>query len=135
MKKWEWRDEYCIGNEAIDKQHQLFFAWLEEFDEAVTKGEGGEHLFVTIERLVAYARNHFAFEEQLMQKGKYEHFTRHRALHEAFKNDLAVMIKKHAKGALRALELSEFVGGWLRQHIMTEDQKFKDIIALDIILE
>ena len=91
-------------------------------------GQGGEQLGTTIERLVSYAKHHFAFEEHMMVQARYEALAAHRTLHEAFRADLAKMIKSFMQGGLRASDLSNFVGGWLRNHILNEDQKIKDAV-------
>lgn len=116
----EWKDEYNLGNEEIDSQHQKLFklanAALHEADR-----EGVQWLIMELFR---YTRIHFQDEEVWMRQTSYpglrEQQEQHNMLIEKLGTVAADCAKnpEQAQAGLRSLMLE-----WVLRHILESDRK------------
>ncbi len=60
---FEWKQEYSVGIQSIDAQHQQLFAIAHELYKAMTAGQGKSALSRILDRLVQYTAMHFAHED------------------------------------------------------------------------
>lgn len=128
---FNWKDEYSVGMETIDKQHKhLFEIGLRIVDLANAK-DGFDHydeIMQVIQELKEYTIYHFGFEEELMQKYGYDDYEKHK-FHHFF------VMKKIQKFEAEdfddnqedtILNLVAFISDWISSHILQEDLKYKD---------
>ena len=125
--QFEWRDEYSIGVDAIDKEHQRLFKIInklftfreEEKDSQWTCQEG-------IKYFRSHAMKHFADEEAYMASIGYEGLEEHRRIHRGFREHTLPALEQELEQANYAPDAVEhFLGvcsGWLIGHTLTEDQ-------------
>ena len=118
-----WKDEYAIGIQEIDNQHETLLEFVTEFEKAV---EGRAHLN-TVQPLIARAREfvkfHFALEESLMQIVDYPQFAAHRAEHQDVLEQFAILEQRVLRQEMNA-ELLPLVHAWLFRHTIDSDQPF-----------
>ncbi len=123
-----WHDSYSVGYGPIDVQHQYLFSISNALTQANEKPEGAtdEYLRSIVEELLAYARTHFADEEQLMSRAEYPDLEEHKKLHIAFENKMCELEERIRNGEVRAVaaELPLIVNDWLLDHITTVDQRY-----------
>lgn len=121
----EWKPEYSVGVESIDKQHQLLVSMIAHLNEAMLEGRTrqiAEPLFGALHR---YAQFHFEFEEQLMEKTEYPDLQSHRESHAALLEELKRLDVKYAQGSLNAgAPLMHFLRHWLIDHICGKDKEY-----------
>lgn len=96
MSEIAWKQEYSVGNEAIDADHQGLFDLVRELAEAdITDGL----LNSILVRLENYAAGHFSREEALMEKMGYPGFEEHKKQHQAFVEWLRTVKKTYNRAA------------------------------------
>lgn len=118
---FRWDSSLSCGDAAIDFDHQVFFAVLNEVL-SLTRSEGfpERSLPEVISVLSAHARRHFEREECLMDRHAYPH----RAAHLESHRDLLRNLRSLAacRQSACAHELVSAVDVWLRDHIAAHDR-------------
>jgi len=122
---FEWKSEYAVNIGSIDAQHQTLFAIGRELYAAMSSGQGKAVLARILDRLVQYTAMHFAHEERLMLLHKYPDFAAHKAQHDALtKQVLAFQTEFTGGRATMAVEVLQFLKGWLENHIKVSDTAY-----------
>ena len=118
-----WKDEYALGIEEIDNQHETLLEFITEFEKAV---EGRAH-WNTVQPLMTRAREcvkfHFAVEESLMQIVGYPRFVAHRADHQHVLEQFAILEQRILREEMKG-ELLPLVHSWLYHHNIESDKPF-----------
>ncbi len=79
-----------------------------------------------------YVVTHFRAEEDLMRDSGFAGFATHRAEHERFVRDLAVLRTEHARDGASpglVLRVNSRVSEWLREHILRADRELAGFLA------
>jgi hemerythrin len=133
MGKICWKDEYSVGVEKFDHQHQHLFEitnkLIEHFDAYKNPGLVSEMLT----EMINYAREHFTAEEVLMQEYGYPEIKSHKKQHDYFINttaELAISFMDNKNTT--AGEIAEFLMLWLTTHILKSDMKYKEFFKAKI---
>ncbi|HEX8985408.1 MAG TPA: bacteriohemerythrin [Bryobacteraceae bacterium] len=120
-----WKEEYNVGIDVIDRQHQSLVRQIRRFQEAMLDGRAVQLRDELMVRLLGYIEFHFRFEERLMAEAGYVDLDAHKAQHSALTNqvlNLQRRIKQHEE--IASPEVMRFLRHWLTGHIMKSDQKF-----------
>jgi hemerythrin len=124
-----WRDDYSVGVDVIDAEHRYLFELITEFHDRHARGEAREDVARVLNRLVAYAEQHFQNEEGLMRKSAYPGLEGQLAQHEQLFYSVFALNDKVAKGALNVdTDILRFLKGWLVGHIVKEDMQLGDFL-------
>ena len=124
-----WRDDYVIGFDMIDAEHRYLFELINEFHDRHARGEAREDVVRVLNRLVAYAEQHFQHEEGLMRTSAYPGLESQLAQHEQLFSSVFALNDRLAKGALNIeTDILRFLKGWLVGHIVKEDMQFGDFL-------
>jgi hemerythrin-like metal-binding protein len=121
----EWTAELAVGIPELDRQHQHFYAIASALHEAMRAGRR-EPLPGILAMLREFAIAHFAAEERHMRWHGYPGLAAHRARHAEFMAQLD-RFEAEAAEALRAslvVDVSIFVGAWMRDHVRGADLDF-----------
>jgi hemerythrin len=119
MSPIQWSPALAVGVPEIDAQHQELFQRAERLDSALRAG-GGAEVAPLIRYLGAYVVEHFAAEERFMHEIGFPGLEEHRAVHLAFREELAAMHAEYErKGAtpLVAQALHDWLSDWLLGHV------------------
>jgi hemerythrin len=127
MEKFHWKDEYSMGVEKIDHQHQRLFILVNKLIEQPAASPGSKLTLNTLREMIDYAKEHFKDEEKLMQERGFPGLESHKAQHTYF-------IRTTAELSLVALdnqemvfsEIVEFLKFWLTFHVLKYDMKYRD---------
>jgi len=124
-----WKDQYKIGVEQIDKQHQELFKRLNTFLTVLRNGQPLEEKMDEIEKTFGfmgeYVNVHFNSEEALQKKVNYPGFEDHHKIHEKFKKDIVSFKWEFEKDKYNEDLIMQFSGKlltWLINHVTGEDQ-------------
>jgi len=123
MAKIGWREEFSVGNAAIDAQHRAILALLNEYFECTDK----VRIPTLFARFVSEIDRHFAFEEALMVRHAYPRLETHRQEHARIR--AAVMEFAGARwedadaGRVRA-----HLYRWIAEHVLSEEHD-RDFVA------
>ncbi|MCI9615111.1 MAG: response regulator [Dorea sp.] len=122
-----WRDEYNIGVDVLDKEHQRLFKIINKlfaFSDEEKKSQWACQ--EGIKYFKDHAVKHFAEEEKYMASINYEGLSTHRLLHRGFrKNTLPALEAELEQSGYSAGSVNHFLGvcaGWLIGHTLTEDR-------------
>lgn len=124
---FEWREEYEIGVDVIDQEHQRLFKIInklfafreEEKDSQWTCQEG-------IKYFKGHTVKHFADEEAYMASIGYEGLEEHQRIHRGFREHTLPILEQELEQTGYAPDaVDHFLGvcaGWLIGHTLMEDQ-------------
>ncbi len=126
MNKFEWKDEYILGVEDIDVQHQYFLRLINRLSEEIDKSTKRDYKISLINELKAYASFHFISEENFMTQYEYPLLEEHKQHH------LKLLDQLSSKGAMLEMHMSRedfdniinFLVTWFTQHTVKEDRLF-----------
>jgi hemerythrin len=116
-----WTPKLAIGVPPIDQQHQELFRRADDLLAALSRGDVLDEVVRLVDFLGQYVSTHFKAEEKLMASRGYPELVRHQLLHE---------VAKGANSRL-GLQLNTMVGGWLVNHVGTEDAKIATFLGED----
>lgn len=121
-----WREEFKIGVDVIDREHQRLFKIINKLFSL--KGEDANSQWACQEGIKFFkehAMKHFADEEAYMESVNYEGFEKHREIHRGFReNTLPALEQELAQTDYAPDAVEHFLGvcaGWLIGHTLTED--------------
>jgi hemerythrin len=122
----EWTEEFSVGIKSIDAQHKKLIEMINELNKSVALGESDTFLANLFVRLMNYTKEHFAYEEELFSKYKYqnsvEHIKQHRKLlHQVY--ELKNQYESDPSASL-GLEIIQFLRSWLINHILKADKDY-----------
>jgi hemerythrin len=119
-----WTNEYSIGNEEIDHQHEHIIALVNALEIAGTSGDGAATTDLVLTHLLRYLGKHFAAEEQLMADVGYPGLEYHQQEHAECSCRLAQLVSSVASGKMNAAECVPFIREWLHTHMLESDQRY-----------
>lgn len=122
--KFEWKDEYLIGDTIIDNEHQRLF----ELANVVTHSSTNDELINGVMRLYRHIREHFSDEEKLMKEHDYPDYERHLGEHNQMLSLLTSKSDAIREGKWNKNQIAEFMTLWI-SHITTNDQPFRHYLT------
>lgn len=125
--QFEWRDEYNVGVDVIDREHRRLFQIINKLFHFKEQDKDRQWICQEgIKYFKGHAMQHFADEEAYMASIGYEGLEHHRAIHNSFRDNTVPILEKELEDTGYSDEAMEhFLGvcaGWLIGHTMTEDQ-------------
>ncbi len=129
--RFQWREEYSIGVEAIDKEHQRLFQIINKLFSFRDEEKDSQWICLEgIKYFKGHALQHFADEEAYMASIGYEGLERHKSIHRGFqKNTLPALEEELLRTGYSTEAMEHFLGvcaGWLIGHTLTEDQAIRE---------
>lgn len=121
-----WNLALETANTIIDRQHKELFAAINNLLDACAGGKGRAALDGTIAFLSDYTAKHFADEEKLQLQHQYPDYSNHKRYHMGFRKvvqDLGARLREEGPTVVLVGEVNRKIGGWLTEHIKTEDKK------------
>ncbi|MDA3901563.1 MAG: hemerythrin domain-containing protein, partial [Spirochaetes bacterium] len=67
----DWSEDYSVGVEIFDKEHQSLVALINELHQGLKAGFGIKEMTYILDRLVEYTSKHFYHEEKAMHTYSY----------------------------------------------------------------
>jgi hemerythrin len=125
----EWNDDLKLGVAQIDRQHERLIGIVNRLDQATREGRATDVISAIIDELIIYTATHFSMEEEYFTRFQYPNAEEHKSEHAALigkVNEFANDYNKGLPGSRSALagELLNFLGIWLRYHMLETDAKF-----------
>lgn len=125
MPLLSWNSTYSVEIRSIDEQHRKLFDMVNELHDAMGSGKGSQVAPSIVKRLVAYALEHFAAEEEMMRRAKFPNFGSHKAKHDQLCRDVVKMMKDIEDGKnVLSMDLQAFLRQWLQTHILDSDKSY-----------
>lgn len=125
MSLIDWKEEYSLGVPAMDRDHRQLIAAMNQVHELAEQKADQATIDDAICELADLTAEHFAAEEQLMEKIQYPDLSRHRHIHKSMLHELG---KHHSDfqagdGAVDPA-FFRFLVHWLSAHICHIDRKY-----------
>lgn len=124
MAQFLWTDDLSTGNALIDGDHRKLIDMINALFESMAKGQGNDIISKVLNNLIIYSREHFGREEAEMLRIQYAASLSHKAEHtRLIKQVVELKASLDAGQKISVLAVSSFLSDWLRNHILTVDQK------------
>lgn len=124
----DWKDDFNLGIEHIDKAHQNLFAVVRKIATLLRENDDKKNRFAckeAVKYLLSYTIWHFKDEEEYQKKIGYPNYKMHKHLHDNLRDViLPSLIKDFEEHDYDKESVSRFIyiiAGWLTGHIMIED--------------
>lgn len=130
---FEWKDRYKLNIEEIDKQHQKLFeigARVYDLTRLDSAYDRYDEIMEVIQELLDYTQYHFKYEEELLEKYKYQHLATHIKEHNYFVGKIKSLLSRDIDEAqMETLQdIVDFLSEWISTHIMFEDRKYTEVV-------
>lgn len=121
----EWKQEYSVFVREIDDQHKVLIGMLNELFEAMHMGDSKAIVRPILEKMVAYAKTHFATEEKYFKQFDYPEVLAHVSEHKEFIAHVNKFIRDYKANKVGlSLDIMNFLKQWLASHILGSDKKY-----------
>lgn len=126
MPHFEWTRDLETGNPVIDDQHRSLFALANELHDTIATHEADDETVAdAVWRLTDYVTQHFADEQDMMERAAYPALPVHAGLHDYLTGETMRMTARYMNGEGPVPEeLARLVTSWLREHIGEADKAF-----------
>jgi hemerythrin len=124
----EWKPEYSVGEDDLDDDHKIIIDLINRFDYAFSVEVEGDLIEHVLDELIDYTKFHFQREEEYMHSIGYPYMAlrEHAEGHIVLEKQLDTYYETfHGCNTEIASDISEFLGLWLRSHILETDMKYK----------
>jgi hemerythrin len=129
MAFYMWKQEYSVGNDLMDKQHQVLIEMINKMHDSMKLGKGVIEAGNIVTEMIDYSVMHFAAEEELMKKIKYTGLNAHIKEHNAFMVKAADFQKQIDSGSFTlSMDIITFLRDWLTDHILVNDKAYSKFI-------
>lgn len=120
-----WSDELSVGLGDVDEQHQWLVTLTNRLhDELGRADQNRAAVSAVLDELMNYTMNHFIMEEEMFQRFGYPQASQHKALHDAFTQQVLRTITDFEGGADVGRQVLDMLKNWLVHHIMVEDKAY-----------
>ena len=117
---FKWDNSFSVANEEIDQQHKMLFDLANSIGDDLNQQRIKKNIIV----LYKYTREHFAAEEQMMQRISYPKFEEHKELHKDLITKLDTISAQPFEDDESVYDFITFVYDWLTHHILNKDMDF-----------
>ncbi len=126
MKPIIWKDEYSVGVEELDRQHQLIIKTINSLIDKPRVFFRSKNISSALAELTNYVSEHFLLEERLLQENGYPDLLEHSKKHTIYSNQIAEFCTESLHGKREVpTELLSFLTDWWNNHILHEDMHYK----------
>lgn len=130
-----WKEEYRVGVDLIDKQHQELFKRLSAFIEVVQNDDPWESKLDRVKETMSfmqqYVVTHFDDEEAYQKSIGYPELESHQEAHAKFKDSINEYVVEFETVGFTEDKMQEFSGklmAWLIMHVGHVDKKIGEFV-------
>jgi hemerythrin len=116
-----WRKEFETGVPDVDHEHHELVDLINKLHEEMQAGAGGERVRDFLGEVFARIAAHFALEESIMRKHRYDEYAAHKAEHEVLLDEIRDIMDSAEDDYGTAL--SETVRDWFINHFKSKDAR------------
>jgi hemerythrin len=120
----EWKDNYKVGHDVIDKQHQHLF----ELTNALLSASEVADLRSSMMQLYKHTREHFELEEALMRQYKFAELAGHCESHNSLLSRLNVVSEGVGLGKVDKDALAKLMNDWALHHVPKDDARLASFL-------
>ena len=124
MNLVEWRDEFKIGIEEVDFEHQELIELINELYAEAKKEDSAMAVMDCLEEIFAKISAHFALEEKVMRDLQYDEYEDHKEDHELLLDSIMDIMDEYADDTgLDEEEFADRLNNWFVRHFSTKDAR------------
>ncbi|MEZ4638403.1 MAG: bacteriohemerythrin [Caldilineaceae bacterium] len=126
-----WDETMATGDEKVDEQHRMLFDMTNGLLQALSEGKGRQHIAEVLDRLEAYTKEHFAWEEHCMEEHHCPVAEVNKTAHARFVQMVAETrqrFEKEGPSTELVLAIKENLGDWLVKHIRRIDTNLRGCV-------
>ncbi|MCK5127415.1 MAG: hemerythrin family protein [candidate division Zixibacteria bacterium] len=125
-----WSDEYCVGIQNIDEQHQKLIQMINNLNDAIQDKKNRDTLDSIITEIYFYYAYHFGYEEAMMDGNDYNQFENHKGIHQQFVHTLDRLKDEFEHGAKDiSVEILAYLQKWITSHIREVDREYCAVVT------
>ena len=128
----QWSDEYLIGFEAVDDDHRELFKIINDLDAKLHGVTNVADCDISdeLDYFARYVKEHFDREEVVMRDNGFSHMSHHLLQHTNIRRAIVALRKIYAEQPelIDPGRLTNFLAGWLKNHILREDMEYKPFL-------
>ena len=127
----EWRDEFCTGVPGVDYEHQELIRQINAIYALIDDKADKESVIDGLGDIYGSISAHFALEERMMERHKYDHYNEHQADHERLLDDIQDITEAYEKASeLDDEGLKQRLNDWFKIHFATHDSRLHALAHL-----
>ena len=124
MSLLQWKEEYSVGVEDVDHEHQEMIDLINEVHEALHDPKSAVGVDRFLGEIFARISAHFALEERIMQEAGYEEYGAHKEDHEKLLDELRDLMDDYeTRNNLDEVILGRTLSDWFGIHFRTFDAR------------
>ena len=119
-----WIDEYALGIEEVDEDHQALIKLINDLHAALDKGSSDEDIVQFLTEVHARFAAHFAEEERIMRRSGYSEYDAHKGDHARLLDEILDLIDDYGEVySLAPALLGTRLENWFMVHFCTHDAR------------
>ena len=124
MALLEWKPEYCVGDAAIDHEHEHMIGQINALYDQLGESVDAETIEAVLGEIHADISAHFALEERLMREAGYGEYENHKNDHEDLLDQIHdLMDDFYADPSEGQALLKSQLSDWFGRHFSTFDAR------------
>lgn len=128
MELLDWRPEYSTGIKSVDHEHQELIGLINNTLKSIRSQDSADNIQALLSEIYVHISSHFALEEKIMRKEKYDRYQQHKADHEKLLDDIRDMMDYHAvHDEFDEKQLANRLHDWFAKHFRTEDARLHQL--------
>lgn len=124
MKYLEWNENFSVGVDSVDYEHQNLIAMINMIYAELEDRRDMDQIRQTMAEVHLEISAHFALEERIMKDAGYDEYPAHKSNHEDLLDQIRLLMDAIENEPDTALEkLSEELADWFGNHFRTYDAR------------
>jgi hemerythrin len=123
----EWSDDFLLGIDAIDRQHQRIFELLLRLEKSITEKESWNAQRFHLADLSEFLKFHLSVEESVLEILGYEELDMHKRGHSKL-TDKMLSLEQDLKNSEANDALLSFFRDWFVHHVLVEDKTYAEYV-------
>jgi hemerythrin len=121
----EWRDEFNTGVAEVDHEHRELIDLINQLHDQLQRDPDRDAVSAFLGEVFAKISAHFALEETVMRKHRYDEYAAHKAEHEALLDEIRDIMDDYEAGSFAdaGTALATTVQDWFINHFKTKDAR------------
>ncbi len=129
MSKIVWSDEYSVGVDTLDAQHQKIIELINLLDEYSEQGKDAKSIAYIVNEMHSYILEHFSTEERMLEKAKYPGLAGQKDSHNAFISEFSHICSEMGSNKSKGeRHLTDYLNQWWDSHILHDDMHYKQYL-------
>jgi hemerythrin-like metal-binding protein len=131
MRTIEWRDEFSVGDPAVDLEHRELIGLINTVLDIASGPNGAARAVEMLGELNARIAAHFALEESAMRLMAYDRLREHKADHEKLLDEVRDIMEAYETGAMarQGDALTARLEAWFVNHFKTMDARLHGFLG------